>query len=118
MAGVGCFAAGAVHGKVIAESLLSASPVSFAENLSGGVSFFLTAAADLTGGYSGIDPNAKALVVGENTLVSATTALLGVIPSSDLDFAAQIGQVWWDENGSPTAQLRIGLTGVQWSPLP
>jgi hypothetical protein len=118
VAGVGCFAAGALNGKVAAELALAGSPVGTLENVLGGLSLAMTFGADLTGGNTGYDPYTQEVVIGQSTIVSLSTAALGMVPESDLDFAAQVYQVWWDENAVPVTQLRIGSNGLYFRSLP
>lgn len=115
VAALGCTAGGAIEGKLAGEAVWSASIFNQLENALGISSAVLTAASDWQLGNTDVDAVTGELLVGENTVRGTATALLGFIPSSDIDLAVNIVQVDWDLNGNP-GQLRLGraFPWVRW----
>jgi hypothetical protein len=71
-------------------AMASSSPFGIIENGLGILSFLFTVAADIAYGHTNFDH------VGVDTIVSARSAILGLIPEVNVDYAVSLGQFVYD----------------------
>ena len=97
--GVGC--GPAIGAALIVDGLIAgpASPIGAAENAAGVAALAATVLDDISNGSTYLEQNEAGeltLGIGQNTIVSATTMVLGLFPEANFDLSVSVAQLTYD----------------------